>query len=292
MQPRVLVILPYFGPWPAWFGLFLESCRTNPTINWLIPTDQAAPSNTPPNVEIETRTFTDYMAHVSHRLGVRIAWQDAYKLCDLKPMLGHVHADRLGGFDYWGFGDTDVIYGDIRAIYGDEVWAYDVISTHDDIVAGHFALVRNTPKLRRAYRWIPLWKQRLGDPAPRSLDETWFSKLFLPRNRLRLRDRLLMPKLGTALFREHFSTDIRPRPWVDGSQTYPTEWTWDQGRLTNDHTGEREFLYVHLSHWASNRWTREPIAPWKTALAMVPVKATPLRYSISRRGFEPIGGEA
>ena len=33
---KVLYIIPYFGKFPTLFPLWLESCRYNPTINWII----------------------------------------------------------------------------------------------------------------------------------------------------------------------------------------------------------------------------------------------------------------
>ena len=39
----VLILIPWFGPWPPWMRFFLESCRWNSTINWLLIGDAEPP---------------------------------------------------------------------------------------------------------------------------------------------------------------------------------------------------------------------------------------------------------
>lgn len=38
---KICIILAYFGPLPEWFNLWLLSCHYNPTISFLIVTDQS-----------------------------------------------------------------------------------------------------------------------------------------------------------------------------------------------------------------------------------------------------------
>lgn len=284
---RILLIVPWFGPWPAWMPFFLATCAANPTVNWLIPTDQAPPANLPSNVAVETTPLLAYRDRVAARTGVPLAWSDAYKVCDLKPLLGHIHDDRVEGYDYWGFGDIDVIYGNIRAIYTADVLVHDVISTHEAIVAGHLALVRNTQALRLAYTRVWCWKDAIADPSPRSFDETHFSRLFLARRGMRWRDRVRYPNVADGLFVERYSTDLRPLKWIDGSDCYPSVWTWDRGRLTADTSGAREFLYLHFTHWNSARWSGAAQAPWKRLAKLVdgPVDPVPSRFTISAAGI-------
>ena len=96
---------------------FLESCRRNTDIDWLLFSDCGIPETLPPNVTVETMTFSDYCALVSRRLNIDFAPAAAYKLCDIKPALGHIHADRLQGYDFWAFGDIDLVYGDLRSYF-------------------------------------------------------------------------------------------------------------------------------------------------------------------------------
>jgi hypothetical protein len=68
-----------------------------------------------------------------------------YKLCDFKPAYGYIFADYIKEYDFWGFGDIDVIYGNVRDfIREDLLLSYDFISVRDDYVTGFFSLLRNT----------------------------------------------------------------------------------------------------------------------------------------------------
>jgi hypothetical protein len=53
-EPRIRILIPYFGAWPPWMGLFLESCRANPSIDWLLLGDCGPlDADLPPNVRVE-----------------------------------------------------------------------------------------------------------------------------------------------------------------------------------------------------------------------------------------------
>jgi hypothetical protein len=257
-------------------------------VSWLLPSDAPPPAAAPANVTFETQSLIDYRDRIARLLEVPLTWRDPYKICDLKPLLGHIHASQLDGFDYWGFGDIDVIYGNIRAIYTPDVLVHDVISTHDGIVAGHFALVRNTPELRTAFRRVWCWKEAIADHGPRSFDETHFSRLFLPRRQMRWRDRVRYPHVADGFFQERFSTDLRPLKWIDGSDRYPERWFFERGRLTAEGAGDREFLYLHFTHWNSKRWSSADEAPWKRLPTIVGCATDPVppRFMISAAGFQ------
>lgn len=36
----IIIIVPYFGEFPNYFQLFLNSCKYNESINWVIITDK------------------------------------------------------------------------------------------------------------------------------------------------------------------------------------------------------------------------------------------------------------
>jgi hypothetical protein len=52
----IITIIDYFGKWPEWFQLFLESCKRNPTIDWLFHTDCNYEQFEIPNVSFKTLT--------------------------------------------------------------------------------------------------------------------------------------------------------------------------------------------------------------------------------------------
>lgn len=288
----ILFFTAWFGPWPAWMKFYLQSCRWNDDIDWVLIGDAPPPADVPPNVRFVTWSFADYRAEIERRLGISCDWTSPYKLCDIKPMFAHLHPELVAGHDFWGFTDLDVIFGRLRHFFTEAFLDHDVISSHDDITAGHMTIVRNTPRMNTAFRRVLGWRRLISGTENRGFDERAWSNLFLPvRGSLvqRMKQRLRSPRLAAdALFEEQFSTDLRPRRWIDGSQTYPSIWFWDRGRLTTDLAPDREMLYLHFSNWQSARWTTNAVAPWSRVerLDGVP-EARPERFSISAAGFRP-----
>lgn len=273
-RPRILFVIPYFGRWPFWMPFFLESCRRNPDIDWLLFSDCGAPDDLPSNVCIESISFSDYCALVSRRLGIDFAPKAAYKLCDIKPALGHIHIDRLEGYDFWAFGDIDLIYGDLRAYFtADRLAGYDLFSTHERRVAGHLCLMRNTARKRELFMQIKDWRKRFVDQEHHALDEGAFSRIFLWRKNFPEPLFKLVGKFNPwrrrSEFTEAFSTPGGVIKWHDGSHDFPSHWYWKNGCLTNDRDGDRSFPYFHFVCWKRNEWSRlpEPEAQVVRALA-------------------------
>ncbi|WP_339415614.1 MULTISPECIES: DUF6625 family protein [unclassified Pseudomonas] len=284
--PRILFLIPYFGRWPFWMPFFLESCRRNADINWLLFSDCPLPDNIPENVKIERITFADYCALVSRRLHINFAPQAPYKLCDIKPALGHIHVDRLDGYDFWAFGDLDLIYGDLRQYFSAERLArYDLFSTHERRVAGHLCVMRNTAKKRQVFMKIKDWKARFTDQAHHALDEGAFSRIFLWRKNFPKPLFELVGKFNTwrrrSEFIEAFSTPGGVIKWHDNSYCFPDQWFWNNGRLTNDRDGEREFPYLHFVCWKRNQW---PLLP-EPDIESVAALAAETSWVIDSKGF-------
>jgi hypothetical protein len=272
---------------------FIESCRWNPTVDWLLISDAPPPDQLPTNLRVLTTSFENYRELIASHLGITLTWTEAYKLCDLKPVMGLVHQSEIVGYDYWGYGDLDVIYGDIRKFYTPDVLVHDVIGTHEHILGAHFALLRTTQRLLTAFQRIPRWRAHLSAPCYVSFDEQLFSRLFLPMlSDRRAWRRLITPFLGGGYFRERFSTNFPPLKWIDGSYNYPRCWFWQQGHLTTDVSGDREFLYLHFTHWQSSRWTGA--ASWRDLAQLDNVPAErPTAFAISANGgFTPMPGPA
>jgi hypothetical protein len=284
---KVVQIVLWFGPWPKWFSLYLQSCRWNPTIDFIVICDAPIPQDIPENVRFIHYGFDDYKAFVADRLGITLQWDNPFKLCDIKPLLGYLHEDLIAGYDYWGFGDIDVVYGDIRRFIGEEELSHDVVSAHEHIVSGHFALIRNTERVNRLFRRIWHWRYLIGARAHKSFDERIFSLMFVAEKRKHhFVHRLLTPWIGGALLREQYSTSIDGLPWIDGTKNYPKMWFWRSGKLTADNAGDRDFLYVHFTHWASPRWTKTANSVWHDVDPLVRVSGTrPEAFSISAAGF-------
>jgi hypothetical protein len=294
-QKKIIFLMPYFGCWPEWFEFYLESCRWNSSIDWLFFTDCPMPENAPANVRFITVSFQDYQQLVSDRLGINFKTESSYALCNLKPAYGFIHQEYLDGYDYFGFGDVDVIYGDLRAFYTDEVLSYNTLSTHKNRVSGHLFPIANNERWRNAFRQIPNWQYWMSQPINVPMDEGYFTKLLLGYRRLPVAMRKLWavfdPYKRNHLFREQFSTVLSEYPWIDGTYNYPKKWFWHQGKLTVE-TGE-ELMYLHFMNWKSSRYLRKHYgdrAAWESLPQLIDPALTDLSqgFCISPLGFTPL----
>lgn len=146
---KIALICPYFGKLPKeHFQLWLNSCRYNPTIDWLIFTDDQTEYNYPNNVHVEYMTFDEISELFKSKLGEDIYLDDPYKFCDYKPMYGYIFGEKLGNYDFWGHCDiSDTIYGDIRKFITN-----DVLSNSDKILfLGHLSMYKNVPYMNELF---------------------------------------------------------------------------------------------------------------------------------------------
>lgn len=273
---KTLLLMPYFGKWPEWFPLFLESCRWNSQFNWLFFTDCGIPDDVPSNVRFVQISFDSYLDYASKRLGIKLNYNDSYKLCDLRPALGFIHEEELHNYRNFGYGDIDVIYGRLCNFLTDEVLDHQCISTHMDRVSGHFALFKVCKENIHSFKKIPKVRKLMSDPKHHSVCEIYFSHLFLGK--------------PNCFFKEQYSTIFsNVRLWIDGTQEYPKNWYWKDGRLTNDKDRGREFMYLHFMNWKSSRWIDSPSA-WEllTKINHVRPGYASKGFKISSKGFHEL----
>ncbi|MFA5329762.1 MAG: DUF6625 family protein [Prolixibacteraceae bacterium] len=134
----ILIIIPYFGKFPKPFKFWLQSAYNNPTVNFLIFTDNQIESKE--NIKVRQMTFNDFRNKIQSKFDFEIALKTPYKICDFRGAYGYIFAEYTQNYDFWGFGDIDLIYGDIRHFLTGEV-----LSKHKVILGlGHLTLYKNT----------------------------------------------------------------------------------------------------------------------------------------------------
>lgn len=146
----IAYVIPYFGKMPKGFQFWLMSCGCNTTVDWLLFTDDHTDYNYPKNVKVTYLTFEQMKEKVQKIFDFRISLERPYKLCDYKPAYGEVFAEELKEYDFWGVCDIDLVWGDVRKFYTEEVLKkYEKIGFN-----GHSMLFRNTPEVCVRYRTI------------------------------------------------------------------------------------------------------------------------------------------
>lgn len=144
----IAYIIPYFGKLPEMFDLWLKSCALNPTIDWLLFTNDKTEHQYPNNVKVTYMTFTELVSKIQSKFPFKILVPSPYRLCDYKVAYGHIFEEELNNYDYWGYCDLDMLWGNIRNFLTD-----DILNNYEKIgYLGHSTLYKNTEKLKFIYQ--------------------------------------------------------------------------------------------------------------------------------------------
>lgn len=147
-KDRIVLIIPYYGSMPPYFDLWKNSAEANHEITFLIVTDLKVPVKKSSNIKVLKMSFDTLKNRIANMLKMKIKLNAPYKLCDYKPAYGLLFYDEIKKFDFWGFCDMDLIFGNIASFIDDEILnRYDKISFH-----GHFCLMRNCEKMNTLFQ--------------------------------------------------------------------------------------------------------------------------------------------
>ena len=170
---KLALIVPFYGAWPVYFQTYLDGLARQETLDVHFFTDLKPESYRLPNNAIfHHKSFSDLAALFSSKLGIEVALKDHRKLCDLRPSYGFVFSDFLVDYEYWAFGDIDVLYGDLDAFLIDALVDYDVVSFREEWLSGSLTVLRNSDLLNNLFRKSGRWESIFSDPRHFAFDET------------------------------------------------------------------------------------------------------------------------
>lgn len=172
----IAILTCYFGKWPWYFPYFIHSCKFNPTIDFIIITDNNEPiPDKPANVKIIHKMLDEIKVTASEKLGFAVNIEYPYKLCDFKPAYGFLFSEIIKRYDFWGHGDIDVVYGNIRDFMTEEILiSYDVISSRHDYITGNFCLFRNDEQINTLFMQSKDFETVFSSPENFCFDECNF----------------------------------------------------------------------------------------------------------------------
>jgi len=176
-QKSIVIITCWYGPYPWYFPYFIHSCGYNLSVDFVIITDnKEVIPNKPDNVKIVDKTMNTIKAIASERLGFDVNIDYPYKLCDFKPAYGFIFPEIIADYDFWGQGDLDIIYGNVREFITEEMLnTYDFISIRHDYTTGCFALYKNTVKMNTFFIRSRDYKLVLSNSMHYCFDECNFA---------------------------------------------------------------------------------------------------------------------
>lgn len=174
------MLLSYFGEIPWYFKFFIHSCKYNPSVSFCIITDNDAKIITvPKNVFFRKITIEQLQQLATRKLGFSTKLDNSYKICDFRPSLGYLFPELIKGYDFWGYGDIDIMYGNLRCFLTDKLLSdYDIFSFRPEYLTGSFTLCRNTKRINTLFMQSRDYKTVLSQKRYFNFDECNF--MFAP----------------------------------------------------------------------------------------------------------------
>ena len=122
---KIAIIFPYFA-----------SALYNPSVDFLFFTDSdVEPAQ---NIIVHKMKFSDFQIIAQKAFDFQITLDRPYKLCEYKQAYGFILQDYIKCYDFWGFGDLDLVYGDLRSFFTEEVLSHKFL-----LGWGHLTLLHN-----------------------------------------------------------------------------------------------------------------------------------------------------
>ena len=244
---KVCVIAVYFGKFPNYFPLWLKSCGTNPTVEFLLVTD-ADVKNHPDNVIVYKTNLFAVRERASKVLGFEAALDRPYKLCDYKPVYGLMFSDLLKEYDYWGHCDVDLLFGDLRGYFK----KYKLSEYERFLPLGHLSLYRNNEDTNNRFkddRIIPNYKEVFTSDKHYVFDELGGMTPFYASNDYPFFKNRVFADIASVYNRyrviEEYVYDEKPR-------NYPYQiFTWESSRcfrewIEKGRLNREEYAYIHF----------------------------------------------
>lgn len=251
-KKKIVFIIPYFGRFNNYFPLWLNSCKMNPNVDWLIFTDDKTKYEYPKNVYVNYTSFRWIQNRIRKKFDFDVSIDRPYKLCDYRVAYGYLFQDFIKDYRMWGYCDVDLIWGNISYFI-----TSDIIDEYDKIgILGHCTLYKNTEEINTVFmkklNGVERYKQVFTEEYNNSFDEEFnrsINNIFYEYG-YKVYDSLDIANIYTK------SSDFK-LTWQEGTDDYKVEkrkrafFNWDNGNLyryikNNGLLEKREYLYIHM----------------------------------------------
>lgn len=264
---KVCIIGVYFGEFPNYFNLWLKSAQRNPSVNFMIFTDQQR-ETLPGNVQLVDFTIEKMKKLASEKLGFEVCLERPYKCCDFKPAYGVIFEKYLKGYEYWGHCDFDLIWGDLDGFFN----KYQLEKYDKFLPLGHLCLYRNTDENNRRFMQEGSnnsYKTVFTSTKNYAFDELNGVYCIFKKNRFSTFNRRIFADISKIYYRFRLAL-------TDKNYDYQV-FCWDDGHIYryyyDGQIKKDEFIYMHFKE-----------------RGMLPVKGDCINansFYITNRGFFP-----
>jgi hypothetical protein len=255
-MPKILLITCYFGKFPWYFGLFLKSCASNPTIDFIIFSDCSIPKHLPENVKMIPFTIKEFNLLATEKLGFEVSIKSAYKLCDFKPAYGVIFSEHIKTYPFWGITDIDIVFGRIREFMTNELLDnYEVISVRNDYPTGSFMLFKNNYKINTLFMKSRDYKKVFMSDTHYCFDECNFRHRFLQEGGDIFDIDCEIESMHHIIKKEQKENNLKVHFDFLVIEGLPGQLKWGKGVFS--FKNEFEILLYHLILYKANKYTRK-----------------------------------
>lgn len=240
---RICIYSIYIGKLPDISRVWIKSCGYNKDFDFVLITDDKVENITiPPNLKIINYTLTEFKNKCQKAFNFPIELSNSYKLCDYRVVIGDVFKEELKKYEWWGFCDIDLIFGDLKKYITDEMLnLYQRIGMY-----GHLTLFKNCKEMNELYKKdgsIFNYKEVFSNKHNYIFDETAGLNMICRKNKiewfkkLKIIDANRFSNRITEYFQENHFQEIFY--WDNGKVKYAAI---VDGKIIED-----EFAYIHIS---------------------------------------------
>ena len=171
MDKRIAIIVPYFGKLPDCFPAWWTSAIRNPMLEFWFFTDNEKVTSEK-NIIVKHIGFSDFVSILQKKFDFRIRCDKPYKLCDYKPTYGDVFEEELKGYEYWGYCDVDLVFGNVQDFITE-----CMLEEHDKIlIDGHFSIFKNNDRMNKLYKSKGVYPEYDFEEAFTTSDSCYFDE--------------------------------------------------------------------------------------------------------------------
>lgn len=264
MTPSIAIIAIYFGTLPAYFDLWLTSCRLNPAFDWLVFTDDDfGRFDVPPNVHMHALTLDAFKRLAADSLGIPVDFTAPYKVCDFRPAYWMLLPLAGKQCEYWGHCDLDMVHGRLDRFISPAL----LCNAEKIFSVGHLTIYRNCPEANFMFqRYHPelSWEEILSDSRHRGFDEhLGVNRIWSYHRGRTYENESIIADLDPHVRRLEFFNSFRNR--------HQQLFYFDQGKvLCGFYRGDkwitREYMYVHFQ---KREMARRNCGPYATRFAFM-----------------------
>lgn len=242
---KIAIIMIYFGKVPDYFQLYLNSCKKNSEIDWIFFTDDKREFDYPRNVKTYYMSKNEMQSFIESRLKIKIDIEYSYKFCDFRPAYGEIFEAYLKEYNYWGFCDIDMIFGDLSLIINN----LDIMDNDKILQNGHLTIFKNTKEINSRYKLDydgPSYREVFSNRNHFGFDETnGITKIYNEYNFKKFVYKEQDRKYADINYKKYKLN-------LNGPRNYKHQYfIWDDGKIfryykKDNKEFKEEYIYIHF----------------------------------------------